>query len=183
MVALLATGIVSPVVSAVLAAGALVLTRVITVRQAYRAVNWTIVVMVAALFPLSVAIERSGVAADIAGGLVDLVGDAGPHALLLGLFVITAVFGQLISNTATALIMIPIAVSAAVDFGVSVRPVMMSLTIASAAAFLTPIATAANLMIMEPAGYKFGDYWKLGTIMLLLFMAASVLLVPVFWPF
>jgi di/tricarboxylate transporter len=183
MVALLATGIVSPVIAAVLAAGALVVTRVITMRQAYRAVNWTIVVMVAALFPLSVAIERSGVAEDIAGGLVDLVGDAGPHALLLGLFIITALFGQLISNTATALIMIPVAVTAAIDFGISVQPVMMSLTVASAAAFLTPIATAANLMIMEPGGYEFRDYWKFGLLMLLLFMAASVLLVPVFWPF
>ncbi len=183
MVVLLATGVVPPAVSAVLAVGALILTRVMTMRQAYRSVNWTIVVMVAALIPVSVAVEQSGVAADIAGALVDLVGGAGPYALLLGLFVITAVFGQLISNTATALIMIPIAITAATDFGISVRPVMMSLTVAAAGAFLTPIATAANLMIMEPAGYKFGDYWKLGLVMLLLFMAAAVFLVPVFWPF
>ncbi len=183
MVVLLATGVVPPAVSAVLAVGALILTRVMTMRQAYRSVNWTIVVMVAALIPVSVAVEQSGVAADIAGALVDLVGGAGPYALLLGLFVITAVFGQLISNTATALIMIPIAITAATDFGISVRPVMMSLTVAAAGAFLTPIATAANLMIMEPAGYKFGDYWKLGLVMLLLVMAAAVFLVPVFWPF
>lgn len=183
MVVLLATGVVSAAVAAVLAVGALVLSRVMTMRQAYRSVNWTIVVMVAALIPLSVAVEQSGVAADIASGLVDIVGSAGPHALLLGLFVITAVFGQLISNTATALIMIPIAINAATDYGISVRPVMMSLTVAAAGAFLTPIATAANLMVMEPGGYKFADYWKLGLLMLLLFMAAAVLLVPVFWPF
>jgi len=183
MVVLLATGVVSAAVSAVLAVGALILTRVMTMRQAYRSVNWTIVVMVAALIPMSVAVEQTGVAADIGGGLVDLVGGAGPHALLLGLFVITAFFGQLISNTATALIMIPIAITAATDFGISVRPVMMSLTVAAAGAFLTPIATAANLMVMEPAGYKFADYWKLGLPMLLLFMVAAVFLVPVFWPF
>jgi di/tricarboxylate transporter len=183
MVVLLATGVVPPVVAGVLAVGALVLTRVMTMRQAYRSVNWTVVVLVAAMVPVSVAVEQSGVAAAVAGELVDLVGGAGPHALLLGLFVIAAVFGQLISNTATALIMIPIAIAAATDLGISVRPVMMSLTVATAAAFLTPVATAANLMVMEPAGYKFGDYWKLGLPMLLLFMAASVLLVPVFWPF
>ncbi|HLT97697.1 MAG TPA: SLC13 family permease, partial [Acidimicrobiia bacterium] len=183
MVALLATSVVSPTVAAVLAVGALILTRVVTMRQAYRSVNWTIVVMVAAMIPLSVAVERSGAAEDIAGGLVEIVGGAGPHILLLGLFIITAVFGQLISNTATALIMIPIAISAASDMGISVRPVMMSLTVAAAGAFLTPIATAANLMVMEPAGYRFGDYWKFGLLMLLLFMAASVFLVPVFWPF
>jgi di/tricarboxylate transporter len=183
MVVLLATGVVSAAVAAILAAGALILSRVLTMRQAYHSVNWTIVVMVAALIPVSVAVEQSGVAADIAGGLVDLVRDAGPYALLGGLFVITAIFGQLISNTATALIMIPIAITAATDFGISVRPVMMSLTVAAAGAFLTPIATAANLMIMEPAGYKFADYWKLGGLMLILFGLAAVFLVPVFWPF
>ena len=183
MVILLATGVVSAAVAAVLAVGALILSRVMTMRQAYRSVNWTIVVMVAALIPVSVAVEQSGVAEDIGGGLVELVGGAGPHALLFGLFVITAFFGQLISNTATALIMIPIAITAATDFGISVRPVMMSLTVAAAGAFLTPIATAANLMVMEPAGYKFADYWKLGLPMLLLFMFAAVFLVPVFWPF
>lgn len=182
MVVLLATGVVPPAVAAVMSAGALILTRVVGVRQGYQAINWTIVVMVAAMIPVSVAVEESGAAEDIAGTLVDLVGDAGPYALLLGLFIITATFGQLISNTATALIMIPIAISAAADMGISARPVMMSLTVAASAAFLTPIATAANLMVMEPAGYKFGDYWKLGLPMLVLFMLASVFLVPVFWP-
>jgi di/tricarboxylate transporter len=183
MVVLLATGVVSAAVAAVLAAGALILTRVLTVKQAYRAISWTTVILIGGMIPVSVAVEQSGAAADIAKLLVDVVGDAGPYALLLGLFVITAVFGQLISNTATALIMIPIAITAANDLAVSVRPVMMSLTVAAAAAFLTPVATPANLMVMEPAGYRFSDYWKLGVVMLLLFMAASVLLVPVFWAF
>jgi di/tricarboxylate transporter len=161
----------------------MILSGVITIKQAYRAISWTTVVLVAGMIPVSTAVGQSGAAEDIAQILVDVVGDAGPYALLFGLFVITATFGQLISNTATALIMIPIAVTAAVDLGVSVRPVLMSLSIAAAAAFLTPVATPANLMVMEPAGYRFADYWKLGLPMLLLFMAASVLLVPVFWPF
>lgn len=183
MVVVLATGVMTPAVAAMLAAGAMVLSRVLTMKQAYRAISWTTVVLVAGMIPVSVAVEQSGAAGDIAEVLVDVVGDAGPYALLLGLFVITAVFGQLISNTATALIMIPIAVTAATDLGVSVRPVLMSLTVAAAAAFLTPVATPANLMIMEPAGYRFADYWKLGSLMLLLFLGASVLLVPVFWSF
>ncbi|HEU4319430.1 MAG TPA: SLC13 family permease [Acidimicrobiia bacterium] len=183
MVVLLATGVVTAAVAAVLAAGALVLTRVLTIKQAYRAVSWTTVVLVAGMIPVATAVEQSGAAGDIAKVLVDVVGDAGPYALLLGIFIITAVFGQLISNTATALIMIPIAITAASDMSISVRPVMMSLSIAAAASFLTPVATPANLMVMEPAGYRFGDYWKLGSLMLLVFMAASVLLVPVFWNF
>ena len=183
MVVLLATGLVPASVAAVLAAGALILTGVVKTKQAYRSISWTTVILVGGMIPVSVAVEQSGAAGEIAQLLVDVVGDAGPYALLLGIFVITAVFGQLISNTATALIMIPIAISAATDLGISVRPVMMSLTVAAAAAFLTPVATAANLMVMEPAGYNFSDYWKLGGVMLLLFMAASVLLVPVFWSF
>jgi di/tricarboxylate transporter len=183
MVVLLATGLVPAALAAVLAAGALILTRVMSIKQAYRAVSWTTVVLVAGMIPVSVAVEESGAAEDIAKILVDVVGDAGPHALLLGLFVITAIFSQLISNTATALMMIPIAISAAGDLGVSVRPVLMSLTVAAAGAFLTPVATAANLMVMEPAGYRFADYWKLGSAMLFLFMVAAVLLVPVFWAF
>jgi di/tricarboxylate transporter len=183
MVALLATNAVPAVEAALLAAGAMILTRVVTIYQAYRSISWTTVVLVAGMIPLSTAVTQSGAADDIAQLLIDVVGNAGPYALLLGLFVLTALFGQLISNMATALIVIPIAVTAAVDMGISVRPVLMSLTVAAAGAFLTPVATPVNLMVMGPGGYEFGDYWKLGLPMLLLFMAAAVFLVPVFWAF
>jgi len=183
MVILLATNAVPAVEAALLAAGAMILTRVVTIYQAYKSISWTTVVLVAGMIPLSTAVTQSGAADDIAQLLIGVVGNAGPYALLLGLFVLTAIFGQLISNMATALIVIPIAVTAAVDMGVSVRPVLMSLTVAAAGAFLTPVATPVNLMVQGPGGYEFGDYWKLGLPMLLLFMAAAVLLVPVFWPF
>jgi len=183
MVVLLATNVVPAVEAALLAAGAMILTRVVTIYQAYRSISWTTVVLVAGMIPLSTAVTQSGAADDLAQLLVDVVGDAGPYALLLGLFVLTALFGQLISNMATALIMIPIAITAAGDMGISVRPVLMTLTIAAAAAFLTPVATPVNLMVMGPGGYQFGDYKNLGIPMLLLFMAAAVLLVPVFWSF
>jgi di/tricarboxylate transporter len=183
MVILLATNAVPAVEAALLAAGAMILTRVVTIYQAYKSVSWTTVVLVAGMIPLSTAVTQSGAADDIAQLLIDVVGSSGPYALLLGLFVLTAIFGQLISNMATALIVIPIAVTAAVDMGISVRPVLMSLTVAAAGAFLTPVATPVNLMVQGPGGYEFGDYWKLGLPMLLLFMAAAVLLVPVFWPF
>ena len=111
------------------------------------------------------------------------VGDAGPYALLAGLFLLSAILGQLISNTATALIMIPIAMAAASEIGVSARPVLMSVAVASAAAFLTPVATPVNLMVMGPGGYRFGDYWKLGLPLLLLFFVVATFLVPVFWRF
>jgi di/tricarboxylate transporter len=183
MVVLLATGLVPAVVAGLLAAGAMIVLRVVSMQGAYRGINWTTVVLVGAMIPLSTAMVQSGAADLIAGWLVDIVGGAGPTALLAGLFVITAVFGQLISNTATALIMIPIAIAAATGLGVSVQPVLMSLTVAAAAAFLTPVATPVNLMVMAPGGYRFGDYWKLGLPLLLVFFVAAVFLVPVFWPF
>jgi di/tricarboxylate transporter len=183
MVLLLATGVVPSVIAGLVAACAMVLLQVLTVEQAYRAVNWTTVILVGAMMPLSTAMQNTGAADLMATTLLHLIGNAGPYALLAGLFVLTAVLGQLISNTATALIMIPIAMAAATEMGVSPRPVLMSIAVASAAAFLTPIATPVNLMVMGPGGYRFGDYWKLGLPLLLLFFVVATFFVPVFWHF
>ena len=126
---------------------------------------------------------QTGAAEKMAKGLVDLVGDAGPHALLAGLFILTGILGQLISNTATALIIIPVAIAASNNIGVSPRPVLMSVAVAAAAAFLTPIATPTNLMVMGPGGYKFGDYWKLGLPLMIWFGLIATFYVPVIWRF
>ena len=183
MVVLLALGIVPAVVAALLAAGAMVLLGVVRLEQAYRAIPWTTIILVGGLIPLSIAIRTSGAADVLADALVAVVGDAGPYALMVGLFVVTAALGQVVSNMATALIIIPVAVAAAGDLGVSVRPVLMLMTIAAAASFLTPISTAANMMVMGPGAYRFGDYWRLGLPIMGAFMAVSVLLVPAIWPF
>ncbi|GHJ44051.1 SLC13 family permease [Catellatospora sp. TT07R-123] len=183
MVVLLASGVVPPAVAGLLAAGAMVVLRVVTMAQAYRAISWTTVVIIGAMIPLSVAIQQSGAAEQVARVLVGAVGGGGPYALLLGLFLLTAVLGQMISNTATALIVIPIALSAAAELGVSARPVLMCVTVAAAAAFLTPVATPANMMVLGPGGYRFGDYWRLGLVMLAWFGVVSVLVVPLFWHF
>jgi Mg2+/citrate symporter len=129
----------------------------------------------------TVIVTSSGAADKLADRLVDIVGDAGPYPLLIGVFILTAVLGQLISNTATALIVIPIAVSAAAALDVSMRPVLMSLAVASAAALLTPVATPANMMIMEPGGYRFGDYTRFGLPLLAWFFVVSVGIVPLIW--
>ena len=183
MIVLLATGAVPPAVATLLAAGSIVLLGVLTIDQAYRSISWTTVILVAGMIPLSTAMQQTGAANQLADLLVDLVGDAGPYALLVGLFVLVAVLGQLISNTATALIVIPIAVTSAVELGISAKPVLMAVNIAAAAALLTPVATPANLMVMEPAGYRFGDYWKFGLPILVWFGVIAVLFVPVVWRF
>jgi len=183
MVVLLATGIVPAAVVGLMAACAVVLLGILTVEQMYRAINWTTVILVGELLPLSTAIEQSGAAALLANGLVDIAGDAGPRALLAGLFVLTAVLGQIISNTATAVIIIPIAVVTATQMGVSPAPVLMAVGVAAAAAFLTPVSTPTNLMVMEPGNYRFGDYWKFGLPMMIWFFIVAVFYVPLIWRF
>jgi di/tricarboxylate transporter len=183
MVILLATGLLPPAVVGLLAAGALVVGRVLTIQQAYRGIAWTTVVLVAGIIPLSMAMVQTGAAATVADALVDVIGSLGPYALLAGLFTLTAVLGQLISNMATALIVFPIALETAKDLDVSARPVLMCVTVAAAAAVITPVATPANLMVMEPGGYRFGDYWKLGLPLLALYALVGIGLVPVFWRF
>jgi di/tricarboxylate transporter len=183
MVAVLASGVMPAAVAGALAAMAIVLAGVLTAEQAYRAISWTTVVLIAGMIPVSVAIRQTGAADDLASVLVDVVRGAGPHVLVVALFVVTAVFGQAISNTATALIVVPIALAAADELGVSAKPVLMSVVVASAAAFLTPIATPANMMVLGPGGYRFGDYWRLGLVMLGLFFAVAVGLVPLIWGF
>ena len=147
-----------------LAAGAIVLTGVLTVDEAYRGIAWTTVILVGGMIPLSTAMVRDGRRRTARGQDCVDVGrrrrvrmrssSARPAH--------TSPLGQLISNMATALIVIPIAVSAASELDVSAKPVLMAVCVASSAAFLTPVATPANLMVMGPGGYRFGDYWKLG---------------------
>ncbi len=182
-IVLLATGVVPPVIAGLLAAGALVVTGVVTVPQAFRAISWDTVVLIAALIPLSAAFVSSGAAEAIAGLVLRLTGDGSPRLALLVVCLLTLVLGQFISNVATVLVMAPVAVSFAQTLDVSVLPFMMALTVAGAAAFLTPIATPVNLMVLQPGGYRFGDYWRLGLPLALVFLAAAVLYVPLVWPF
>jgi di/tricarboxylate transporter len=183
MVVALAGGLMPAAVAGVCAAGAMVVLRVVGVDQAFRAVSWSAVVLIAGLIPLSHALQTTGAAEQLASVVLDVVGGAGPHVLLLVLFVVAAGFSVAVSNTATALILLPVGVSAAQTLGVSPRPVLMSLAVACSASFLTPVSTPGNLMIMGPAGYRFGDYWRFGLPCTLLFAVVAILWVPVVWGF
>lgn len=183
LVAALATGIVPAAVAGVGAAMALVLLGAVGTEQAYRAVSWTTVILIAGLIPVSEAIQATGAADDIARLLVDVVGGSSPYLLLTGLFVIATAFSVAVSNTATALILIPVALSAAAELDVATHPVLMSVAIACSAAFLTPISTPGNMMVLEPGGYRFGDPWRFGLPYLALFFLVAVFLVPVIWRF
>ena len=183
MVVALATGAIPSAMVTLIAATVVVLLGLVSVDQAYRAINWTTVIQIGAMIPLSTAMTDTGAARQLADVVVRLVGDAGPHALFAGFFVLAALLGQLISNTATAIIIIPIALAAATDMNISPRSMLMSVAVASAAALLTPIATPVNLIVMGPGGYRFTDYTKFGLPVLVWFFLIAVFYVPLFWRF
>jgi len=181
MVALLATGAVAPAVAGLIAATAMVILRVVSPAQAYRSISWQALVLIGGLIPLSVAIRESGAATLIADRLVDLVGSGHPLLLLVALFALSAGLGQVISNTATSLVVVPIAIEAGLQLGLDLHTVLMTVTVACGASFLTPIATPPNMMVMAPGGYRFGDFWKLGGVTMLFWLVVGVLGVAAIW--
>ncbi len=182
MVVLLAAGLVPPAIAGVLAVIALIVGRVMTSTQAYRAVSWETVVLVAGLIPLSTAIRESGAGDVVAERLVDIVGADRPLLLMAAMFVLTCLLGLVLSNTATVLVAVPIAVAAATEGGVDIRPMLMLLAVAASASLLTPVQTPGNLMVMSPGGYRFSDYARFGFPLLLLWFAIALVLIPIFWP-
>ncbi len=181
LVALLASGVVPSAIAGMIGACAMVLAGVLTIPQAYKGIDWTTCLLIGGMFPLSTAMTKTGAAALMADTLLGIVGDAGPRALLAGLFVLTAILGQLISNTATTMLVAPVALAAAAELGMSQRAVLMSLAVSAGASFLTPVATPSNLIVMAPGGYRFGDYWKLGLPCMAWFFVVAVFLVPMYW--
>ena len=182
MIGLLAFDVVPPAVAGLGAAVAMVLLGVVGSAQAYRSVSWQTVVLIGGLIPLSVAIRQSGAADLIADKLLAVIGQGHPILVLVAIFALTAALGQFISNTATVLIVLPVALAAATESGVSPLPVLMMLAVAGAASFLTPVATPANMMVMAPGGYRFGDYWRLGLPLVVTWLVVALLIIPVVWP-
>jgi di/tricarboxylate transporter len=101
---------------------------------------------------------------------------------MAGVFAITTAFSQVISNTATTVLVAPIVVKASIELGISPYPMLMVVAVSASTAFLTPIGTTTNLLVYSPGGYQFGDYWKAGLPLLLLFLVASLALIPLIWP-
>lgn len=183
MLVLLATSIVPAAIAALAAAAMMMLLRALTVQQAHRSISITTLLVVAGMIPLSTAMQESGAADLIADGIVNLLGHAGPHVLLLGIVVVVAVLGQFISNMATVLVVAPIAITVAAQAGYSPLPFLMGIAVVGAGAFLTPVATPANLMVLAPGAYHFGDYWRLGLPLLSYFILMGTVVVPLIWQF
>jgi di/tricarboxylate transporter len=182
MIVLMVSGLVPAVMAAMIGAGIMILSGCLTMGQAYRAISWQSIVLIAAMIPMSIALRESGGAEFLANGLVETLGQAGPLILLAGIFLLTSAFSQIISNTATTVLVAPIVLQAAFDLGLAPHPVMMMVAVSASTAFLTPIGTSTNIMVLTPGNYRFSDFVRVGLPLVAIFLLISLFLVPLIWP-
>ena len=182
MVGLMVSGLVPNVLAALIGCLVMGLFRCIDMDSAYKAIHWQSLVLIVGMLPFALALEKTGGIALAVSGLIGLFGDAGPHALLACLFLLTAVIGLFISNTATAVLMAPVAISTATQLGASPYPFAMTVALAASAAFMTPISSPVNTLVLGPGQYRFADFVRVGVPFTLLVMLVSVLLVPWLFP-
>jgi di/tricarboxylate transporter len=169
--------------STVICAVLMVLLGVLSVPQMWRGIDWNTCVLIGGMIPLATAMTQSGLAQSIADAMIGTLGVIGPIGVLIGLFLVTGAITQLMSNTAAALVMLPIAVAAGPEMGVSPMPLIIAVAIAAHGALLTPVATPVNLMVMGPGGYRFADYWKFGLPLFVWWLVVAVVVVPLYWRF
>ena len=183
MVVMLVFDIVPGSIAALISAGIVIIFGCVPISKAYKGISWISVVMIAAMIPMGLALQKTGTAAYIADGLVNTLGSLHPIILLGGVFLLTTTFSQVINNSATAVLMAPIVIIAANTLNLSAAPFMIVVAISASTAFLTPVGTTTNAMVMTAGGYKFMDYLKVGAPLLLLFLITTLILVPIIWPF
>ena len=157
------------------------MTRCMTMREAFRSVDWTTIFLFAGMLSMSAAMSSSGAAAIVAHTVVSHVSD--PWMLMLVCCALTAVVTNFMSNTATAALMAPLAMPIAMATGISPLPIVMGIAISASACFLTPIATPPNTIVLGPGRYKFSDYAKCGWPLQIIALLISWLVIPMIWPF
>jgi di/tricarboxylate transporter len=161
----------------------MILTRCLTMEEAYRSIEWKAVFLIAGMLPLGIAMEQTGAARFLAEGMVGLVGGLGPLAVTAGLFILAALASQVMPNPAVAVLLAPIALNTANDLGISPYPLMMAVAVSASAAFLSPVGHSANVLVMGPGGYRFADYTKVGIPLTLVVLVVVLIVLPIFWPF
>ncbi|MBN6077612.1 SLC13 family permease [Aggregatibacter actinomycetemcomitans] len=183
MVLLMVTRLVPNVVAALIACLMLGYFRCVDSKSAYESIHWSSLVLIVGMMPFSLALQRTGGVSMIVDLMLHLVGGMGKHWILISLFILTAVVGLFISNTATAILIAPIAITMAHRLNLSPVPFAMVVAIAASAAFMTPVSSPVNTMVFGPGGYKFADFVKVGVPFTLLVMLVSVFLIPLLFPF
>ena len=169
-------------IAAVVGATLMVLTRCLTMDEAYRHIQWNAVFLIAGMLPLGIAMENSGTARLLAEVVVGSLGSLGPLALLAGLFLLTNLASQIMPNAVVVVLMAPIALTTAADLALSPYSLLMTIAIAASASFLSPVGHPANVLIMGPGGYRFGDYIRVGLPLTAVALLVTLLALPLVWP-
>ena len=169
-------------ITAVVGAALVILIGCLTMEEAYRVIEWKAVFLIAGMLPLGIAMEQTGAARFIAQGMVSVVGDWGPLAVVAGLFVLTGLAAQVMPTAAVAVLLGPIALNTASSLGMSPYALMMTVAMAASASFLSPVAHPANVLILGPGGYRFSDFTRVGLPLALVALAVLLLVLPIFWP-
>jgi di/tricarboxylate transporter len=183
VVALAAFNVMPILVSSIIGCIALVVSRCLTLEEAYSAIDWKVIVLLAGVLPLGLAMEKSGAAQLLAQSTLGRAGAFGPVAVLAVLYLLTAVLTEFMSNNATAVLMAPIALSTAATLGVDAKPLLMAVCFAASTSFATPVGYQTNTMVLHPGGYCYADFMRIGIPLNLIFWALAVWLIPRFWPF
>lgn len=170
-------------IAAVIGAAVMVLTRCLTMEEAYRAIEWKGIFLIAGMMPLGMALDSTGAARFLASSVVGVVGPFGPLAVMVGLMVLTFLATCVIPTAALVVLMTPIVLSTAADMGVSPYALMMAMAMAASASFMTPISHPANVMVMGPGGYRFRDYLRVGVPLTAVVLITVVVVLPLLWPF
>jgi len=169
-------------VAAVVGGSIMVLTGCLNMEQAYRAIDWRAIFLIAGMLPLGTAMADSGAATFLAGQVMTLLGDAGPWPVIMGLYVLTAMATMIIPTAALVVLMAPIVLSAMGDMGLRPETAMMAVAMAASASFTSPISHPANILVMGPGGYRFIDYLKVGVPLTIVVFIAVMILLPILWP-
>ncbi len=183
MVALMLTDEIPNPIAAIIACLLMGKFRCINAESAYKAIHWPSIILIVGMMPFALALQKTGGVDLVVKGLMDVAGGEGPYLMLGCLFVICAAIGLFISNTATAVLMAPIALAAAKSMGVSPYPFAMVVAMAASAAFMTPVSSPVNTLVLGPGKYSFSDFVKIGVPFTILVMVVCVLLIPVLFPF
>lgn len=183
LIVLMASGVIEVVTAAFVIAGMMVLTRCISVADARNSLDMQTLVTIGTAFGLATALEASGCVRGVTAAVVDVAGAYGPYALLAGVYIVTSIFTEVVTNNAAAALVFPFAVAMANELGVNPRPLVMAVAFAASASFVTPLGYQTNLMVFGPGGYRFSDFVRIGLPLNLILLTVATLLIPRVWPF
>lgn len=176
------TGVVGILAAGLAGVAIMVFSGCVRLDEIYAELDWMVLFLLAGLIPLGLALDKTGAAAFVASGLVDLTGSWGPTGMIAAFYVFTALFTAIVSNAATAVMLTPVAILAAGEVGMNPYALLVAVMFGASASFVTPFGYQTNVMIYSPGGYRFSDFMRVGGILNLLLLITAIIFIPIFWP-